>query len=197
MSEAYTPDPESGRLLQLRDETAWRDLVQREQQALFRLAYLMLGDADDAEDVAQEAFIRAYHAIDRFDPGRPVRPWLLAITSNLARNRGRALRRFGAMLRRLVFVEPELVEPESRPVPRAIEQQARADALWRAVRALSPNDAEVIYLRHFLSLSEMETAQTLGVAVGTVKSRHSRALTRLRTVIDARFPELCETGDAV
>jgi RNA polymerase sigma-70 factor, ECF subfamily len=66
--------------------------VQTQQQALFRLAYLMLGDAADAEDVAQEALIRAYRAIDRFDPQRPVKPWLLTITANLARNRGRALR---------------------------------------------------------------------------------------------------------
>ncbi|MBV9786854.1 MAG: hypothetical protein JOZ51_01680, partial [Chloroflexi bacterium] len=59
------------------DGTAWEHLVRQHQDAVFRLAYLLLGDADDADDVAQETFIRAFGALDRFDPSRPLRPWLL------------------------------------------------------------------------------------------------------------------------
>ena len=64
---------------------AWTTLVGQQQEAVFRLAYLLLGDADEAQDVAQEAFIRAFRALHRFDPARPLRPWLLSITANLVR----------------------------------------------------------------------------------------------------------------
>src|SRR5688572_27170151 len=59
------------------DAAAWEWVMQQHQEAVFRLAYLILSDPDDAEDVAQEAFIRAYHALGRFDLDRPLRPWLL------------------------------------------------------------------------------------------------------------------------
>jgi RNA polymerase sigma-70 factor (ECF subfamily) len=59
------------------DEQAWTSLVREHQTAAFRLAYLLLGSAEDAEDVAQEVFIRAFRALDRFDLERPFRPWLL------------------------------------------------------------------------------------------------------------------------
>ena len=74
--------------------------MREHQQAVFRLAYLRLGDAGEAEDMAQEAFLRAFRALDRFDPGRPLRPWLLAITANLIRNRQRTLVRARATLER-------------------------------------------------------------------------------------------------
>ncbi len=169
--------------------------MQTHQQALFRLAFLMLGDAADADDVAQEAFVRAYRAIDRLDAGRPIKPWLLAITANLARNRRRSLTRFAGMLKRLVFNEPALVVPMEQPVVHLAELRHRADALWRAVRQLRAADQEVLYLRHFLALSEAEAAEALGVAAGTVKSRSSRALARLKAAIERDFPELRELVD--
>jgi len=61
------------------DETAWETLVRGHQEAVFRLAYLLLGDPDEAEDVAQEVFIRAHRSLGRFDPARPMRPWLLRL----------------------------------------------------------------------------------------------------------------------
>ena len=67
------------------ESAAWEALAREHQQAVFRLAYLILGDPADADDVAQEAFIRAYHALDRFDTSRAARPWLLSIAANLAR----------------------------------------------------------------------------------------------------------------
>ena len=72
------------------DETAWVELVRLHQEAVFRLAYLFLGDPDEAEDAAQETFIRAYRALGRFDTSRPLRPWLLQIVANLTRNRRRS-----------------------------------------------------------------------------------------------------------
>ena len=81
--------------------------MREHQQAVFRLAYLLLGDADEAEDVAQETFIRAYRALERFDASRPLRPWLLRIASNLASNQRRSIGRYFGALQRLVFLDPE------------------------------------------------------------------------------------------
>jgi RNA polymerase sigma-70 factor (ECF subfamily) len=143
-----------------------------------------LGDPEQAEDVAQEAFLRAFRAMDRFDPERPFRPWVLSIAANLARNQRRSTGRFLADFQRLAR------EQNSPPV--SIEtlaaQQWEAQSLWRAVRQLSVEDQQVIYYRFFLDLPVAETAQALGVAEGTVKSRLHRALERLRKVISRQYP---------
>ena len=167
---------------------AWESLVQEHQQALFRLAYLMLGDASDAEDIAQEAFVRAFRALDTFDETRPVRPWLLSITANLARNRRRSLGRYLQALTRAVRGEPEPVTT----LGERSSQQWESETLWQAVRRLPGPDQEIIYLRFFLDLSEAESAATLTIAPGTVKSRLHRALGRLRTIVDVDFPALRE-----
>lgn len=173
------------------DEAAWTTLVRWHQEAAFRLAYLILDSADEAEDVAQEAFIRAFRSLDQFDTDRPFRPWLLAITKNLAYNRHRSARRYLDAVRRLVQAAPEpVVEPASEQ-PRPYQ----AELLRQAVRRLKSIDQEVIYLRYFLELSVEETAETLEVAPGTVKSRLHRALNRLRDVVDEEFPTLGEGLD--
>lgn len=169
------------------DEAAWEILVRQHQTAAFRLAYLLLGDADEADDVAQEAFIRAFWSLDRFDPDRPLRPWLLRITTNLAHNKRRAIGRHLAAVQRLVGV---VSGPAVQNSPEAISSSGDAETLWQAVRQLSAVDQEVIYLRYFLELSVAETAEAMGVAQGTVKSRLSRALSRLRAVIDREYPSL-------
>jgi RNA polymerase sigma-70 factor (ECF subfamily) len=180
------------------DGAAWETLMREHQQAVFRLAYLLLGDADEAEDVAQETFIRAYRALERFDASRPLRPWLLRIASNLARNQRRSLGRYFGALQRLVQLDPEFranargaprADPAGRPGPTPED----AHSLWQAVRRLRPADQEVIYLRYFLDLSEAETATALEVAPGTVKSRTHRALRRLRAVVEREFPSLRES----
>jgi len=94
------------------DGVAWEVLVQQYQQPAFRLAYLFLEDSDEAEDVAQETFLRAFQALDRFDLSRPMLPWILSIAANLARNRRRSVWRFFAAVQRLVWEEPRLVSGE-------------------------------------------------------------------------------------
>lgn len=170
------------------NELAWETLVLEHQQALFRLAYLMLGDASDAEDIAQEAFVRAFRALGTFDETRPVRPWLLSIAANLARNRRRSLGRYLRVLTRAVHDGPEPVAA----IGERSAQQWEADILWQAVRRLPAPDQEIIYLRFFLDLSEAESACTLDIAQGTVKSRLHRALGRLRAIVDVDFPALRE-----
>jgi RNA polymerase sigma-70 factor (ECF subfamily) len=175
------------------DGAAWEALMREQQPAVFRLAYLLLGDADEAEDVAQQAFIRAYRALDRFDASRPLRPWLLRITSNLARNQRRSVGRYLGALQRLVRADPDVLK-NTRGLPEASGPQPEdAHNLWQAVRRLSQTDQEIIYLRYFLDLSEAEAAKAMEIAVGTVKSRTHRALNRLRVVVEREYPSLRES----
>src|SRR5688572_23914142 len=89
------------------DEHASSELVQAYQEPVFRLAYLILGDADDAKDAAQVAFIRAFDALDRFDTSRPLRPWLLRIVANVARTQRQAQGRQHAALQRFAQSDPD------------------------------------------------------------------------------------------
>src|SRR3972149_7647653 len=124
--------------------------MRRELPAVFRLAYLLLGDADDAEDVAQEAFIRAYRALDRFDASRPLRPWLLRITSNLARNQRRSIGRYLGALQRLVWSDPEALNSAQGRVAGSGPGPEEAHDLWQAVRRLGSPPQKVISFCLFL-----------------------------------------------
>jgi RNA polymerase sigma-70 factor (ECF subfamily) len=183
--EVHVNEEEAIRRARRGDEEAWLVLVRQEQTAIFRLAYLLLGDADVAEEVAQETLVRAFRHLERFDGARPLRPWLLQITRNLAHNRRRSARRYLAAVTRWWQTFGATVAPP----PSA---QNDAELLWQAIRQLAEADQTVIYLRFFLDLSVAESADVLGIAEGTVKSRLSRALGRLRTVIETDYPLLCE-----
>ncbi len=167
------------------DGAAWEMLMRAHQEAAFRLAYLLVGDPDDAEDVAQEAFLRAWNSLRRFDSARPLRPWLLRITANLAHNHRRSAgRHLNALVRTFrAQIPPPGVEERST-------QDLEFQQLWQAVRRLNPPDQQIVYLRYFLDLSVAETAEAMQIAKGTVKSRLNRALTRLRAVIRRDFPML-------
>lgn len=169
------------------DAAAWESLMITHQEAVFRFAYLLLGDPDDAEDVAQESFLRAWKYLKRFDVARPLKPWLLSITANLASNRRRSAGRYFAAMVRAFRDEPTTTRIEEKSA-----QGLEANELRNAVQKLNPDDQQIIYLRYFLDLSVSETAQTLQIAEGTVKSKLSRALEKLRTVIRQDFPVLSE-----
>ena len=173
------------------DAAAWEALMVRHQEAVFRLAYLLLGDPDEAEDVAQESFLRAWRSLRTFDSTRPLRPWLLSISANLARNRRRSAGRYFAALMR-AFHE----EPVSERVDEQTAKKDRAGELWKAVQKLSPMDQQMVYLRYFLDLPVMETSQVMNIPEGTVKSRLSRALKKLRNIIREDFPVLSQEREA-
>src|SRR4051794_14822243 len=135
---------------------------------------LITQDAAEAEEAAQDGFVRAWRAIGRFRAGEPLRPWLLTIVANEARNRRRSAGRRGALALRL---EPPV---EERSVEaRTIAAETRTELLGALAR-LRDDDRVVLGCRYLLELSEAETAAALGVRLGTVKSRTSRALSRLR-----------------
>lgn len=166
------------------NEADWVRLMQMYQSPVFRLAYLILGDTSEAEEVAQDVFVRAFLALDRFDTTRPLRPWLMQITRNLARNRRRHLGRYWATIQRWWQHEPQSKGFESAG------PGEEAQVLWQAIRKLRPSAQEIIYLRYFLEMSETEIATTLNIRPGTVKSRLHRALKQLRQVVEQDFPEL-------
>jgi RNA polymerase sigma factor (sigma-70 family) len=163
------------------DVRAYGDLVERYRDIAFRTAYLITRSAADAEDAAQEAFVKAYYALGRFRTQSPFRPWILRIVANEARNRVRSARRREGLALRVAEVRPSGGAAPS-PEAAALDRE-RDEALLAAMATLSEPDRQIITCRYLLDLSEAETADTLGLRRGTVKSRLSRALGRLRDVL--------------
>ncbi len=162
---------------------AYEDLVQRHQDAAFRTAYLVAGSVGESEDAAQEAFVKAYRAIGRFRSGAPFRPWLLAIVANEARSRLRSASRREALKLRLT--ESRLSGDAAPSAETAALGRVDKERVLTALGALGESDRLVIGYRYFLDLSEKEMATALGVRQGTVKSRLSRALERLKKTMES------------
>ena len=163
------------------DVFAYRALLEHHQAAALRTADLILRDTAEAEDAVQESFVRAFARLGELREDVAFRGWLLRIVSNEALNRVRSAdRRRGAHERAgrasggvslAPSAEASVVEFEDRRM------------LLDAVHRLSEDDRLVIGCRYFLELSQDETAEVLGVPAGTVKSRQSRALGRLRAAL--------------
>ena len=175
------------------DAGAYGELVARYQELAFRTAWIILGDAHEAEDAAQEGFIKAYYALRRFRAGATFRPWLLQIVANQARNQRRAGGRRGALALRATAEERASGGAAPSPEAAALVEERRR-ALLRAVRELRDEDRLVVAYRYFFELSEVEMAGALGCARGTVKSRLSRALGRLRSALAAIGPREAVDG---
>jgi RNA polymerase sigma-70 factor (ECF subfamily) len=158
------------------DVEAFGALVTRHQQAALRTAFAIGGSESEADDITQEAFVKAFRALPRFQEGRPLRPWLLRIVANEARNRRRSRGRRERLTVRAAAVGGH--QPGS-PEELALSEVS-ALTLRSALARLDERDRTVIALRYFAGLSEAETAAALDVPAGTVKSRLSRALDRLR-----------------
>src|SRR3990172_755129 len=153
------------------EAAAWEAIVGRHREAVFRYAYLQSGVSAEAEDIAQETFLRAFRSFHRFDVSRPLRPWLLRIARNLARNRWRG------WSRRLRATERWTTEPTTEAAGSHVEADGgpaqTAGELRGIVVAMREEDRQVIYLRFFLGLSLEETSEALSMPLGTVKSRLS------------------------
>jgi RNA polymerase sigma-70 factor, ECF subfamily len=149
--------------------------VRRHQRAAIRVAATIAG-SDRAADAAQEGFLRAHRSLNRFDPRRPFRPWLLRIVANAAKNEVRSNIRHRRLAERALILRVVPAEPDDPAV-----QAEETDLLRAALARLSADDRLVLGLRWFEEMSEAEMAVVIGVRPGTVKSRLHRALRRLRT----------------
>lgn len=165
------------------DDGAFAELVRAHQEIAFRIAYLITGSTTDAEDAVQDGALKAWRALGRFRVGEPWRPWLLSIVANEARNRRRSAGRRAQLALR---ASREQVSGDAAPFPGSSTPEVAAlaeDERRRLLAALEslPEDARnVLACRYLLELSEEETAAALGLRRGTVKSRTSRALDRLK-----------------
>ena len=166
------------------DADAYAELVTRHAPTALRTAAL-LGAGDAAEDVVQDAFVKAYAALDRFRPGAPFRPWLLRIVANEARNVHRASGRRAARERRAWEESRPLLLVRPDDPAEALLSAERQEALVRGLGRLSPEHRQVVVCRYLLDLDEAETVAVLGWPRGTVKSRLHRALARLRVAMEA------------
>ena len=164
------------------DKHAYEELVYAYQGIAFRTAYVLAGNSADAEEAAQDGFVKAWRALGRFRDGAPFRPWLLQIVANEARNRRRSAGRRAHLALRAATEHPS---GDAAPSPEAaLLSTEQREGLLAAVNDLPDDQRSVITLRYFVGLSEQEVAETLDLPTGTVKSRMSRALERLRESYD-------------
>jgi RNA polymerase sigma-70 factor, ECF subfamily len=170
------------------DPAAFAEIVRRYQRAVYRVAYALTRNESDADDLAQEAFVRAYRALGRFRAGEPLYPWLSRIVTNLAFSLFRRRKR-----RPETPLEP-LVEAgmqwgtDDDPADKVAERE-RVQHMQEAFAELKPEHQAVLALRVIEDRSYDEIAKTLGVPIGTVMSRLSRARTELKLRLKARTGE--------
>ena len=165
------------------DLDAYTRLVEMHQTIAFRTAFLVTGSATEAEEATQDAFVKAHRALARFREGAPFRPWLLQIVVNEARNRRVSSARRERLALRLGEERRQggaVQSPEA-----ALLALERRSELREAIDRLGERDRLVVCCRYLLELSEAETAIALGWPRGTVKSRLSRALARLREELES------------
>ena len=164
------------------DQDAYGALVTRYQAVAARTAYVITGSDADAEEAAQDAFVKAFYALDRFREGAPFRPWLLRIVANEAINKRKAAGRRPTVG---LSVAEDRPSPDTALSPEgAALAGERRELVLAALARMRDEDRLVIAYRYFFDLSEAEMASALGVARGTVKSRLSRALGRLRAILE-------------
>lgn len=172
------------------DLDAFDSLVRRNQDRVYNHAWRLLGDHDEANDLAQEVFIRAYRKLHLYRGEAAFSTWLYRITSNLAKNRWKQMKRRGAH-RTISLDQPlpgsdeddsrPLEQPDTAPSPRQeAEGREMVGHLEEAMQSLSLEHREVLILRFVEHLSYEEIADRLEANLGTIKSRISRARSELR-----------------
>ena len=170
------------------EQSACAELVASHERMVFQLALHLLGDRDEALDLSQEVFLRVFRTISSFRGQSAVRTWIYRIAINQARNRQRWWRRRRRadqiQLEHHVLDHGELRQPGDGDSPdRALARKEMASRLWAALDALPFDQRTVIVLREIDGLSYEEIADSLSVAVGTVKSRLTRARQTLRRAL--------------
>jgi RNA polymerase sigma-70 factor (ECF subfamily) len=155
------------------DRRAFGELVRRHRERVVNVVYRMCGDANLAEDAAQEAFIRAWRHLPNYRPRSPFRNWVYRIATNVALD----------MLRRereTVDIDVVSLATSDEGPEATVEGKERGEQVRQAVLALPPASRAVLVLREYEGLSYREIADTLGIPIGTVMSRLNYARNRLR-----------------
>jgi RNA polymerase sigma-70 factor (ECF subfamily) len=165
------------------DTAAFEQLIVRYERRVFTLAMKLLGSRDDAQDAAQEVFLRVFKYIHRFDTRKPIEPWLMQVTVNVCRNIGRTRQRCWNTFPE--SVEPEMaVENPSRDPHAGLAEEQRRQMLWKALERLPEKERLAVILRDINELETSEVARILGSSETTVRSQVSRARVRMKDVID-------------
>jgi RNA polymerase sigma-70 factor (ECF subfamily) len=154
------------------EHQAYGELVKRYQRTVFNVCYRIMGERREAEDMTQEAFLRAYDRLRTYDPARPFGPWIRRVGANLCLN---SIKRRNL---RMLPLEEELEGVTTNVVERPEAAQAhaeRAETIREAILSLPDHYRAVIELRHFLDMSYREIAQTLAIPLSDVKSHLFRA----------------------
>ena len=188
MSPANAEDAELVRKSLAGDQRACRDLVRRYQRPVFSVLMRVVRRAEDAEDLAQETFVRMFRALDRYDPERPFTAWLFTIATRLAIDH---LRRRRVKTVSLTVTEPgsteerELDVEDPGPGPDEITSDAEEDRIAKdLIGSLPEHYRIVLVLRHQQDLSYEEIAEALNLPLGTVKARIHRARALLKERIE-------------
>lgn len=172
--------------LQKGDAEAFEDLVTAYQHRVFAVAYRMLGNRAEAEEAAQEVFLRVYRALGDFRGEARLSTWLYTITSRLC------LSRLGSAERRLAHVRDEAVldglASAETNVAAALEQREQQAVLQRAISELPDDRRIVVVLRDLEGLSYEEISQALDLTLGTVRSRLHRARLELKEKLEKLLP---------
>jgi len=152
------------------DQAAFAEIIRLHQQAVYNVAYRMLGNAQDAEDATQDAFIRAYRFFSKFDPDRPIAPWLKRIAVNVCLNHLQGYESVPSLDDDLPPPRDPHPGPETQTATRQWQDQIRAEII-----RLPSQYRAVIELRHYQELSYEEIALVLKCPLSTVKSDLFRA----------------------
>ena len=175
------------------DKAAFGTLVSQYQRRAYAAAYALVGNRDDAIDLAQDAFVRAYRAMERFDPRMPFYPWLHRIVRNTCLNHlKRRNRRGETSLDAMMEDGFDARENGHDPHEAALAADQRR-AILIAMAGLTAQQQEILRLRHMVELSYTEIAQCLGIPVGTVMSRLHGARKALKEALET--PQASEMNE--
>ncbi len=163
---------------------AFEALVERHRQRAVGVALKLVGDPDEAADISQEAFIRVYRAVKRFDTQKEFFSWFYVILSNLARNRLKKRKVRTKFAREQQADTESILHSQTRGTPDAVlEADETKQRVWQAIEQLPFNFREIIILRHFEDLSYEEIARMLNIPIGSVMSRLYYARLKLKEVL--------------
>ena len=176
------------------DQAAWDIIVKTYWRKVFNVAYRFVGTYDQAEDLAQDIFLKVFRSLGTFDRRANFQTWLISVSRNFCIDRYRSGRRDREVFAREVDASTVHAEAPGLAADARVEQQDRIALLREALKALSPTLRSAVLLRDIHELSYQDIARQLGVAEGTVKSRIKRGRAELAKQIEMRRAKLAEAG---